>query len=371
MWCVRVPTGAFVARRNGKVFVTGNSGFPKSLDAGKAIDKHLGASREVVGTRPSYRPKANALRDPAGFQDRSDGAISLPATDEAIEWDGYGTALKPAVEPICLARKPLSESSVAKNILRWGTGAINIDACRIPVEDESYATNCSGRRGHDQNRTRGNDAFKMTGGAGSDKGRWPANLVLDEEAAEALDQQAGERASGANPTRRGSDKFRGVYAKFEGQETCVPARGADTGGASRFFFTAKPSLSEREDGLHHLEPRTMNRVNPGGLENDPKWAPVERRNTHPTVKPFALMEWLVKLVSPPNAIICDPFMGSGPTGMAAVALGHDFVGMDLDPHHIAIAEGRIKNVAPLLVTTAIHESERKDSGVDRPDDPLT
>lgn len=156
---------------------------------------------------------------------------------------------------------------------------------------------------------------------------------------------------------RGEERHRNTFGKFTAG---TPITGfGDTDGASRFFFTAKPTVEEREAGLLHLTPKTRNRVNPGGLENDPKWAPTRRRNTHPTVKPFDLMKWLVTLVTPDGGIVLDPFLGSGSTGMAAVALGCDFVGVDLDDYHVQIAEGRIRNVAPLLVTTTIHRSTKE------------
>lgn len=329
------------------------SGFPKSLDVSKAIDKAAGLERPIVSTEKKPDKRNGNYHGASEQRAPIDWNRTSAASAASAAWDGWGTALKPAYEPICLSRKPLSESSVAKNVLRWGTGALNIDGCRIPVDDDNYARNCSGDRGHDENRTR-ELQFGMTAGSASLIGRWPANVCLDEEAAGMLDEQAGERTSGANPKRRGSDKFRDVYGEFAGQQECSPARGADSGGASRFFFTAKPSVAERESGLAHIEPRTRNRVNAGGLENDPKWAPTTRRNTHPTVKPFDLMSWLVRLVTPPGGIVCDPFLGSGSTGMAAVAEGFDFIGIEQDASFAEIAEGRIRNVAPLLVTTEIH-----------------
>ena len=264
--------------------------------------------------------------------------------------NGLGTALKPSVEPICLARKPLSESSVAKNVLRWGTGALNIDGCRIEATD-GYTENAvlqginTAQTSYEPRRER--RTFEP-----SNVGRWPANVCLDEEAAAMLDAQSGERTSGQPCGTIGEDRNRNTYGSYKGG---IPLTGyGDTGGASRFFFTAKPSVEERESGLAHITPRTRNRVNSGGLENDPKWAPTTRRNTHPTVKPFDLMSWLVRLVTPPSGIVCDPFLGSGTTGMAAVAEGFDFIGIERDAGFAEIAEGRIRNVAPLLIATKIH-----------------
>jgi site-specific DNA-methyltransferase (adenine-specific) len=145
-------------------------------------------------------------------------------------------------------------------------------------------------------------------------GRWPANLVLDEDAGAMLDEQSGDLTSGANPKRRGSDKFRGTYQAYEGQRECVAHRGQDTGGASRFFYTSKASSAER----HYAG-----------------------KNKHPTVKPVDLMRWLCKLVTPPGGLILDPFCGSGSTGVAALAEGFHFIGLELDPEHVEMARRRI------------------------------
>lgn len=138
-----------------------------------------------------------------------------------------------------------------------------------------------------------------------------------------LDEQSGSLQSGANPTRRGSDKFRTAYGDFEGQRECVAARGAESGGASRFFFTAKASGSDRSER---------------GIV----------KNMHPTVKPVDLMRWLCRLVTPPGGLILDPFCGSGSTGVAAVAEGFEFVGIEKEPEYVEIARRRIANVAPLF-----------------------
>jgi site-specific DNA-methyltransferase (adenine-specific) len=143
-------------------------------------------------------------------------------------------------------------------------------------------------------------------------GRWPANVILDEEAAALLDEQTGTLTSGANPTRRGSDKFRNAYGEFKGAEECTPARGAESGGASRFYYVAKPSKKERGEG-----------------------------NTHPTVKPLTLLRYLVRLVTPPGGTVLDPFSGSGTTVLACLEEGFECIAIDLHPEHHEIAERRI------------------------------
>lgn len=244
-----------------------------------------------------------------------------------------GTALKPANEPICMARKPLI-GTVAENVQAHGTGALNIDGCRIATTDSlgggaekgttaeqkgndgwtrPWMENADAREAHAA-RVRSNVA------KAEELGRWPANVLLDEEAARLLDEQTGTLTSGANPTRRGSDKFRSTYGEFVGQRECTPARGQDSGGASRFFYVAKPSRDER---------------NAGG----------EVDNTHATVKPVELLEYLVRLVTPPGGTVLDPFMGSGTTGIAALNGGWTFIGIELLAEHYEVARQRIAALA--------------------------
>jgi DNA modification methylase len=232
--------------------------------------------------------------------------------------DGWGTALKPAHEPIVLARKPLA-GTVAATRDEHGTGALNIAACVVDVDDrQAYERNHSGDRGH--TGTRGKDKRGSTdlrpGGGSAAEGRWPANVLLDEDAADLLDEQVGELVSGANPTRRKADKFRAVFSPYGGQQECEPKRGVDVGGASRFFYCAKTSKSERHAGTAD-------------------------GNIHPTVKPLALMRWLCRLITPPGGLILDPFTGSGTTGCAAALEGFGFLGFEREPEYAAVAEARI------------------------------
>lgn len=313
-------------------------GFPKSLDIARAVDMSL-----------CTLPGRHCMRQLPPERKRREGDHVCPETDLGRQWAGWGSGLKPAHEPIYVARKPLA-GTLAENIEAHGTGALNIAACRIAVMDDDYARNASGDRGHAENRARRMD-FGMTAGSASDLGRWPSNVLLDEIAAMMLDHQSGELVSGANPTWRGSDKFRGIYSEFVGQDTCTPMRGQDIGGASRFFYVAKPSRAERDMGCEHLPPRKRDESrqdgDPGG-DNPRNRGLQPRGNHHPTVKPVELMRWLVRLVTPPGGVVLDPFTGSGTTGMACVYEDRRFIGIEREAEYVEIAERRIRAVAPLF-----------------------
>jgi site-specific DNA-methyltransferase (adenine-specific) len=329
------------------------SGFPKSLDVSKAIDKAAGAEREV--TRAATREFVPG--DAIGWDQRASTERERrdnPATAAAAAWAGWGTALKPAWEPIIVARKPLV-GTVAANVLEHGTGAINVDGCRIAtLSGESIAPMAGsatlGGTGEGWDRPWKNNpaavaAREERARAAIDKantlGRWPANVVLDEVAAELLDEQTGTSKSGQPRPDRGEG---GIWPQGNGVP-CGPQYG-DSGGASRFFYVAKASKSERNAGCEHLEPQFAPTMGNGigGKEHDPETA-TKKQNTHPTVKPVALMRWLVRLVTPPGGVVLDPFLGSGTTGIAAVAEGFGFVGMEQSAEYVAIADARIRHHA--------------------------
>jgi site-specific DNA-methyltransferase (adenine-specific) len=272
------------------------------------------------GSTRTYHRLVAGLED-AGFEirDQLDWLFGSGFPKSRVLAPGVGTALKPGHEPICLARAPFAGTTQANHDAH-GTAGLNIDACKISVADPAYARNCSGDRGHGGTRSidqRGATDFRPGGGSASESGRWPTNVILDAEAGAQLDEQTGELRSDANPTRRGADKFRSVYGDFAGQERCDPARGADAGGASRFYYCAKTSPSERNAGL------------PAGEEND-----------HPTVKPIDLMRWLVRLTCPPGGVVLDLFAGSGTTGCAAVLEDRGFVGIERELRYVQLAEWR-------------------------------
>jgi DNA modification methylase len=296
------------------------SGFPKSMDVSKAIDKAAGAERlKVRKTGAASAYSANAGNDRPWMQKaRDEGFIEVdgdtPATDAAREWEGWGTALKPAHEPIIVARKPFP-STVAANVLAHGTGALNIDATRISTTDDLNGGGYSGER----REASGATSYSISrGGIGEyvqPSGRWPANVMLDESQAAALDAQTGTLTSGANPKRRGADKSRQVLGEFAGQDDANPQRGTDSGGASRFFYVAKAPTSER-----------------------PKDAD---GNGHSTVKPLALMRQLVRLVTPPGGVVLEPFAGSGTTIEAAILEGFAVIGIEREVDYWPLIRQRI------------------------------
>jgi site-specific DNA-methyltransferase (adenine-specific) len=337
------------------------SGFPKSLDVSKAIDKAAGAERErgaargKIGTNKTrveqgYRPNEVAQSYDSG----------PPITAPARQWAGWGTALKPAWEPICMARKPL-KGTVAANVLAHGTGALNIDGCRIEggqrplLELDAKAT--------DNNTYAG----RMDGGslAGGSKavgettlGRWPANLIHD-----GSDEVLGlfPNSGGSGPARalkrgpRAEDDGWGM-ADLEGQ-----LRDAWSGSAARFFYTAKASKWDRDDGCEGLDEReAATRHAFTGLPDQrmsKEQARVPDRNHHPTVKPTDLMRYLCRLVTPPGGTVLDLFMGSGSTIKAAELEGFSAIGIEMSAEYIAIARRRIASDAPLFAQEAVVSPE--------------
>ena len=326
------------------------SGFPKSMDVSKAIDKATGAEREVVGTNPNYRPNSGAVADPKWFQDRSSGLQTTPATAAARQWDGWGTALKPALEPITVARKPLV-GTVAANVLRHGTGAINVDGCRVGTvaPATTRGANALGRMNDDGWEPSDNGQRVDPHPAG----RWPANLIHDgSEEVVGLFPKSVSRSSAAVHRSNGVLKHGGENSRPSHGTTERVTRNEgfnDSGSAARFFYCAKASKADRDEGLESFD-RHVVRVTEGhgrGVVNTSKAGDGirenrPRANIHPTVKPTALMRYLCRLVTPPNGIVLDPFMGSGSTGKAAILEGFRFVGIEREADYIEIARARIE-----------------------------
>ena len=292
------------------------SGFPKSMDVSKAIDKAAGAEREVLGVAGKSGSLRNAMAgDFAGGEYMS----TAPATDLAKKWQGWGTALKPANEPIVLARKPLApKHTVAQNVEAFGTGALNIEASRIATDDNlNGGAYSSGKRVRNESAFGGGVGGGVMSGAIGDfvqpQGRWPANILFDEEAAAVLDSQSGFSKSPAQTKAKNSSQpeTKNSYGVYSSEGRIIQGH-ADSGGASRFFYVAKASKRERGEG-----------------------------NGHPTVKPIKLMEHLVRLVTPPGGTVLDPFMGSGTTGVAAKGLGFEFIGIEREAAYVEIARKRI------------------------------
>jgi len=315
------------------------------------------AEREVIGRNHYTNPKElyQVGKEKEGI--REDSLITAPNLQEAKQWEGWGTALKPACEPIVVARKPLSEKTVALNVLKHGTGGINVDACRIEVNPEidDMLRKVDRKKRETQTWETGsgfkNENNSLTGVRPDD--RFPANLILDEEAGKMLDEQSGISKSIARPPRecKNPQGVTFMIDKPTGQEH------TDKGGASRFFYCAKASKSERNYGCEGLEEKQkIYRATSNGTgevsKNMERFASI-MKNNHPTVKPIKLMEYLVKLVSKEGATVLDPFMGSGTTLIACTKLGRKGIGIEKEPEYIKIAKARIK---PYLEQTKLNTS---------------
>ena len=329
------------------------SGFPKSLDVSKAIDKAAGAWREVVGVGKSGKNRnvLNAANYPDTFG--GDYEITEAATQEAKKWQGWGTALKPAVEPIVLARKPLI-GTVADNVLTHGTGALNIDASRIGIlpGDEPSAGKRTATFGTKETVSGGDGS----GGWAAASGRWPANILLDEAAAALLDEQSGVLTSGAKNggIYNTDEQSPSSFSKAMNGKPRTYTADSSTGGASRFFYVAKASRSERNKGLEGLEQKDTQKWNGevgkrGIGDYYPDGTPRPRtpeRNIHPTVKPVALMRYLIRLVTPKGGTVLDPFLGSGTTAVAAIEEGVAWIGCEREPEYLEIIEARVAAAQP-------------------------
>jgi site-specific DNA-methyltransferase (adenine-specific) len=273
------------------------SGFPKSQNISLAINKKLGLQQN----------RGKAFRT-AGAGDRVDiqdanGVSNMGykdyKSDEAKEWSGYGTALKPAFEPIVMARKPLSEKTIAENVIRYTTGGLNIDGCRVGDEPSPSVQK---RLGSPPKESIGSTGWKTperlnynVAKDGELLGRWPANIVAD---------------------------------------------GDSLGNYSKFFFCTKASKKDRNEGLEGMEEKNNMRVNAPRMSEEQKTS-TKMANIHPTVKGTDLMQWLVRLVTPRGGVVLDPYMGSGSTGKACIREGFNFIGIEIDEEYYQIAEKRI------------------------------
>jgi len=288
------------------------SGFPKSHNIGKAVDKIQGNKREYLGIDKTKYRKDNDNNNVYAKHCGQTGEI----TKGNSEYEGWGTALKPALEPITMARKPISEKNIAENCLKHKTGGINIDGCRVGnvIQDTSK----NRRKASSHKKTIFKSGLKNDGKGKTTIGRFPANLIHD-----------------------GSDEVEELFPEQ----------------SSRFFYCAKTSKKERNEGLDGFEekqPKSQESVSLPKDENgnylvggdrgaSGKYQVVKSpsKNHHPTVKPVALMSYLVRLVTPKDGIVLDPFMGSGSTGIACVKEGFDFIGCELDEEYMEIAKARI------------------------------
>lgn len=407
VWCVEVESGAFVARRKGKIFITGNSGFPKSLNIGKKIDhlignealkekeiefvrwfkKHCHLSSEEIDKIFGWKNRAfhffaesdsnrhipnleqykilkkelslsdeyddfvkkhslllEEIREIQGYEKSTKNwdkkyikpILNKSATEQAKEWEGWGTALKPAHEPITVARKSLI-GTVAENILTHGTGGLNIDGSRVGTEEVSVHNAPKGTfAGGEADRGSDTESYR------THTGRWPANLIHDgsEEVLECFPNVKGA-------TSRTGKRQRLIGQKEHSDLPPFPVyQDFDNTSAARFFYCAKASKKDRDEGLEGFEgkfaPTMGNGI--GGKEHDPETA-TPKRNAHPTVKPTALMRYLVKLVTPKGGTVLDPFTGSGSTGKACKLEGFNFIGVEREEEYVKIARARIEAVS--------------------------
>ncbi len=332
------------------------SGFPKSLNIGKQIDKIQGNEREEV--------KGGNLASSLGNNKTMDGGKAnkdFKFTKGNSEWEGWGTALKPACEPIVVARKPLSEKNVALNVLKWGTGGINIDECRVgyDMSDENPATNPLYRMENNYKNNHNPDIGssnyqirkKVYEAKCNPQGRFPANIILDEEAGKMLDEQSGISKSQKVNSPLLDIKGTNGYGRVNKNTNIITERGHnDKGGASRFFYCAKASKSERNIGCEEMEDKKTDDGREVVSDRPHQRGATDRKNNHPTVKPIKLIEYLVKLVSKEGATILDPFIGSGTTAIACIKQGRKFIGIEKEEEYIKIANARIK---PFLEQTKL------------------
>lgn len=317
------------------------SGFPKSHNVSKGIDKAAGAEREVVGQKIT----GNARTDEGWRGGQIYVDETTPATPAAQQWEGWGTALKPAHEPIVMARKPLSEKTVAKNVLQHGTGALNIDGSRVGTgTGETKTVEYPDIRGNNYNNANGTVEYTT-----KDQGRWPANVIHD-GSDEVVD---GFPDSKGNGSKGGGDG--GIWTT--GNKKQVSPGYVDNGSAARFFYCAKANKRDRNEGLDGFTGKQVGAKGNGLARTcatcgasvldgcqcpDRTFINPTRANHHPTVKPVDLMRYLVKLITPPEGVVLDPFMGSGSTGKGAVIEGFNFVGIEQDADYLDIARARIQ-----------------------------
>lgn len=280
------------------------TGFPKSHDISKAIDKAAGAERtEVIGKSKRHGGGVVGAGTSYEMPDNKGADILAPATPEAAQWQGWGTALKPAFEPIVLARKPLSEPTVAANVLRWGTGALNIDGCRVPTDETITAT---------RNIALGSASGAIYGKATTPgiyqqhtNGRWPANVCHDgsDEVIEAFPDVKARGNKGDSISNRNANVY-GKYAAVDCGDSYNHEPAGTVGSAARFFYSAKASRHDRAG------------------------------SKHPTVKPISLKQWLARLITPPGGVVLDPFAGSGTTGAACALEGFACVMIEREDEYV-------------------------------------
>jgi site-specific DNA-methyltransferase (adenine-specific) len=387
------------------------SGFPKSHNISKAIDKMHGSEREIIGQGKAGKGfnKVKGFGDNTSKSDdfTSEWDVTKASTEEAKEWEGWGSALKPANEPIVLARKPLEKGlSIAENVLKWGTGAINIDGCRvgnekrtIPVFSDDKKTdetsfNLNSNIQHHREETT--------------QGRFPANFIMthhpdckcqffkyegEEEINEEwtcvedcpikiLDEQSGTLNEQGISKSDNKSGWQNNYVGGNGVNAVQRKLYLDKGGASRFFYIAKANKWERNFGLDGFEEKQttgggggignyLEDINSASGKYGSEKAP--NKNIHPTVKPIKLMQYLVRMITPPNGIVLDPFAGSGTTGIACKIDGFNFVGLELSEDYTKIANARIESFQEenvFIDETIIYKNRNKEGDENEEEDDI-
>jgi len=311
------------------------SGFPKSLNIGKAVDKLEGNEREIVKTISSHDITSG------GLVGKEYSRQDVNVTKGTSDFEGYGTALKPAYEPIIMCMKP-NDGTYSNNALKHGVAGINIDAGRIETDDKYSYPNGPKGNGFHGGIGRQPDGSRTKHVEINHQGRFPSNIILDEEAGQMLDEQTGILKSGGGDrnSKGKTDLFNGFGDTGIKREFL-----ASQGGASRFFYSAKASKSERNAGCEGLEEKAQKITNQYNMirENGTmREVPKPRQNSHPTVKPIKLMEYLIKLVMPPkDGLLLDPFAGSGTTLVACARLGYNGVGIEKEEEYSRIARARL------------------------------
>lgn len=329
------------------------TGFSKSTNVGKQIDKLTGSNREVIGTTEiNGMANLSKARVQQGFRKNltiANAMDEIEITRGTSDYEGYGTGLKPAVEFFTLVQKPISESSIAKNILKWGTGALNVEGCRVPT-DEAWE-----RSNENRGKTFHGQDYKDNGNTNSSPlGRVPANLIHD--GSKIILKQFPESKSSNTPRinnqAKSSAREGAIFGKYN---NCVTHGYGDEGSAARFFYCAKPSQSEKNEGLYGFELK-----NPFDREVSNNFEKMgskstSRANHHPTCKPVELMKYLIRLITPPNGVVLDCFAGSGTTGVAAVKERKRFILIEQEADYYNIADARVRYAINTLEPTLFPE----------------
>lgn len=388
LWCCLEDAGFNI--RETLMWVFG-SGFPKSLSIGKQIDKKLGNKRKSESV-PNYK---NQLYGKGMGGGEWNAKVEPPISQEAKNWDGWGTNTKPAYEPICMAQKPISEKTIVDNVLLWGTGAINIQDSRV-----DYAKNDRLLKGGTYGGNRLSGAGTSIFGNGEKSveygdgvlppGRWPSNIIFDESAGQVLDEQTGTLKSGfmakGTPRQMSANPNKICYGEYK-PDTVENETYGDSGGASRFFkninyteeelvelsesicpyfYCGKASRSEREQGLDNLESHDQ-RMEWNSIQDARPhtkegyvYEGKKIRNTGPCVKPIKLLEYLCKLVTPPGGTILDIFAGTGSLGVAAENLNFNYILFEKELEYFTIAEARIQHAKNKKIVEKTESEKLKD-----------